>query len=170
MTRTLLLLLAVTALWCLAVFGSTLIDPDRTVRHFFKFVHIMALTLGFGAVLAVDTCGLAVLLRRRSPGFATRVAATVDPAIWIGYVAIVLSGLMLVPDLGSVPMWFKLVAALLAGLNGVLSRGAMRALLAVPRGTAYTDIPRALMLRVVAHASVSQAAWWAAAIIGYFWA
>jgi hypothetical protein len=167
--RTLLLLLAVTALWCLAVLGSTAIDPDRTVRHFFKFVHIMALVLGFGAVLAVDTCGIAVLLGRRSPAFATRVAATVDPAIWAGYVVITLSGLMLSPHLTSVPMWIKLVAALLAGWNGVLARGTMRALLATPRDATLAAVPRSLTVRVLGHAVLSQVAWWTAAIIGYFW-
>jgi hypothetical protein len=163
---TVLFLVLVTGLWCLAVFGSTSLDLGRPVRHVFRFVHVMALTLGFGSVLAVDVCGLAVLLRRRTPHFATRVAATVDPAIWAGYLLVVLSGAALRPDLDSVAIWCKLAAALAAGLNGVIAHGAMRALLAVPPQSSAGAVPRRLMARAALHAGVSQGAWWTAAVIG----
>jgi hypothetical protein len=167
--RTLALLCLVTAVWCTIVLASTHIEISKPVRHYAMFVHIMSLTAGFGGVIAVDVCALAVLARRRSPGFATRVAATVDPAIWGGYAGLMLSGLLLEPNLHSTAMWVKLVAALVAGLNGVLAHESMRRMLALPRGAGIGQVPRSLLVRVVGHATVSQGSWWTAVIIGYFW-
>ena len=166
--RTLFLLCAIAGLWCTVVLASTRVDLSQTVRHYVKFVHLMSLTVGFGAVIAVDVCALAVLLGKRSPGFATRVAATVDPAVWGGYLGLILSGLLLEPNLNSAAMWVKLVAALVAGLNGALARDAMHRMLALPRGATVRQVPRPLMSRVAAHAAVSQAAWWTATVIAYF--
>lgn len=167
--RTALLLLLVIAVWCGVVFISPQISLSDSAWHLVKFFHLASLALGFGAVLVVDFCALAALVGRHSPAFATRMAATIDPVIWAGYAGLVLSGLFLHPDLNSTPMWIKLVAVLVAGGNGVLARNGMRAMLALPAETKVADIPRRLLVRVSAQAAVSQAVWWTAAIIGYFW-
>ena len=88
-------------------------------------LHLLSLTLGFGAVLSTDRCALSGLVRRR--GFtlarAVRVAAVLDSPIWAGYLGLIVSGLLLRPDLGLAPMWVELGAALPVGLNGVDAQG-----------------------------------------------
>lgn len=168
--RTAAACVAVTAIWALAVFGSTQIKVGHDARHFAVFLHVVSLTFGFGSVLALDVCGLAALVRRR--GFtladAVRTAAIVDPLIWSGYLGLVLSGLLLRPDLHSGPMWVKLGAALAAGLNGINAHGVMTAMSFVPRTTRLADLPRPFAARAVTATAISQCAWWTAIVIGFF--
>jgi hypothetical protein len=161
---------AVTVLWALAVFGSTRIHVDRYVHHLAVVLHLLSLTFGFGSVLAVDLCGLAGLRRRRDFALAdaVRTAAVVDLLIWVGYLGLILSGLLLRPDLNSPLMWVKLGAALVAGLNGVNARRVMAAMSVLPRSARLADLPRPFACRAVAAALVSQAAWWTAILIGFF--
>lgn len=169
-TRALAACVAVTALWALAVFGSTRIKVGHDVHHVAVFLHVVSLTFGFGPVVALDVCGLAALLRRR--GFtladAVRTAAVVDPLIWAGYLGLILSGLLLRPDLHSPLMWVKLGAALAAGLNGINAHGVMTAMSFVPRATRLADLPRPFAVRALTATAISQGAWWTAIVIGFF--
>lgn len=166
--RSRIAMISLTVCWAAIILGSTAIQLTKFGHHVAVFAHVMSLVLGFGAVLAIDMCGLAAVFGRRSLVFAARVAATVDPMLWLGCLGLGLSGLFLEPKLGDVLLWVKLLAVLLAVLNGVNARTVMNAMVTVPEQTRLADLPRALMLRVLSAALVSQVAWWTALTIGYF--
>jgi hypothetical protein len=161
-------MIALTVCWGAIILATTAIHLTKYGHHVAVFAHVMSLVLGFGAVLAIDVCGLAAVLGRRSLVFAARVAATVDPMLWLGCLGLGLSGLFLEPKLGDVLLWVKLLAVLVAVLNGVNARVVMSAMVNVPEQTKLSDLPRAFMMRVLSAALISQVAWWTALTIGYF--
>jgi len=118
----------------------------------------------------VDVCALNGLLRRHdfTLADAIRAAAVVDPLIWLGYLGLILSGLLLHPDLSEPLMWVKLAAGFAAGINGINAKGVMNALSRLPRATRLTDLPRSFAVRAVLAAAFSQLAWWTAILIGFF--
>jgi hypothetical protein len=150
--------------------ASTRIDIGHGLHHAVMALHLISLTIGFGAVAAVDVCALNGLLRRHdfTLSDAARAGAVVDPLIWTGYFGLILSGLLLRPDLDEPLMWVKLAAGFVAGLNGINAKGVMRALFLLPRSTRLADLPRSFVVRAVAAAVVSQVAWWTAILIGFF--
>lgn len=123
------------------------------------FVHLGALILGFGSVLCVDWVAALFIVRKRT--FLEMVQAADNAAIpiWAGYAGLVLSGLLLEPNLHSRATAVKLTLVLVIGLNGVVALGVHRAL------------AREADLRWMALggsvASVSQLAWWGATIVGF---
>ena len=160
----------VTLLWTVALLASTRINLSHGLHHPVVALHLISLTVGFGAVLAVDVCALNGLLRRHdfTLADAIRAAAVVDPLIWTGYFGLILSGLLLRPDFGEPLMWVKLAAGFLAGLNGINAKSVMHPLAALPRSTRLADLPRSFAVRAIAAALISQLAWWTAILIGFF--
>jgi hypothetical protein len=160
----------ITALWALVLLASMRIDVGHGLHHVVVAVHLISLTVGFGAVLAVDVCALNGQLRRRdfTLADAIRAAAVMDPLIWIGYFGLMLSGLLLHPDLGEPLMWVKLGAGYVAGINGLNAKGMAGMLSGLPRSTRLGDLPRSFAVRAIAAALLSQVVWWTAILIGFF--
>ena len=160
----------ITLLWTLVLLASTRITISHGLHHPVVALHLISLTVGFGAVLAVDVCALSGLLRRHdfTLADAIRAAGVVDPLIWLGYFGLILSGLLLHPDFGEPLMWVKLGAGFVAGLNGINAKSVMYSLAGLPRATRLADLPRSFAVRAVAAALLSQLAWWTAIFIGFF--
>ena len=161
---------AVTLAWAVALIASQRITISHGFHHPVVALHLISLTVGFGAVLAVDVCALNGLLRRHdfTLADALKAAAVVDPLIWIGYSGLIVSGLLLHPDLGEPLMWVKLAAGFAAGINGINAHAVMKALADLPRATRLSDLPRPFAVRAVGAATLSQIAWWTAILIGFF--
>jgi hypothetical protein len=161
---------AVTLLWAVVLAASQRFTISHGLHHPVVALHLISLTVGFGAVLAVDVCALNGLLRRHdfTLADALKAAAVVDPLIWIGYAGLILSGLFLHPDLSEPLMWVKLAAGFAAGINGLNANSVMRALSELPRSTRLADLPRPFAARAVSAATFSQIAWWTAILIGFF--
>jgi hypothetical protein len=161
---------AVTLLWAVVLVASQRFTVSHGLHHPVVALHLISLTVGFGAVLAVDVCALNGLLRRHdfTLADALKAAAVVDPLIWIGYAGLILSGLFLHPDLSEPLMWVKLAAGFAAGINGLNANSVMRALSELPRSTRLADLPRPFAARAVSAATFSQIAWWTAILIGFF--
>lgn len=142
---------------CLWIAGHA--HPSHTTHEIALFFHLGALVLGFGAVLVVDWVALLWTLGRRTTEEMLRAADNSLVPIWAGYSALVLSGLLLEPDLGSSMTRFKLALVLVIGLNGVVALWLHRALHRGPN----------LRLMVVGGccALLSQAGWWGAIVIGH---
>lgn len=123
------------------------------------FVHLGALILGFGGVLCVDWVAALFIVRKRTFLDMVRAADNAAVPIWAGYAGLVLSGLLLEPDLHSRATAVKLILVLVIGLNGVVALGVHRAL------------AREADLRWMALggsvAIVSQLGWWGATIVGF---
>lgn len=160
----------VTLLWAVVLLASTQITISHGLHHPVVALHLISLTAGFGAVLAVDVCALNGLLWRHdfTLADAIRAAAVMDPLIWLGYFGLIISGLLLRPDFSEPLMWVKLGAGFVAGLNGINAKDVMNSLAELPRGTRLADLPRSFAARAVAAALLSQVAWWTAILIGFF--
>lgn len=135
------------------------VHPAPLVHDLALFVHLGALVLGFGGVLSVDWVAALYLLRRRSLVEMVRAADNAAVPIWAGYAGLVLSGVLLEPELDSPVVVVKLALVLVIGLNGVVALGVHRALV------------READLRWMAlggsAAVISQLGWWGATIIGF---
>jgi hypothetical protein len=128
-------------------------------------VHLAALVLGFGAVLAVDWHGALWLLRRLPLEELLAVTGRLTAAIWVGLGALVATGALLSPDLGSPAARIKLTLVAVAAANGVHASRVHAALSrAARRGGA---VPTRLLVRGLVTGGVSQAAWWGATVIGF---
>lgn len=146
-----------------AVWAAAHVHPPPTLRLGALFVHLAALVVGFGAVLAVDWFALLWLLGRRSLAELTNVAAAVHLPIWLGLVGLVLSGALCRPDISETLTRIKLGLVLLVTLNGLYTY-TLSARLARIGGS---PVPPRLLLNAVIAATLSQLGWWGATLIGF---
>ncbi|MCA1677009.1 MAG: hypothetical protein LC799_34135, partial [Actinobacteria bacterium] len=146
-----------------AVWAATHLHADPVLLTGALFVHLIALIISFGAVLAVDWFALLWLLGRQSLVDLSKVSAAAHLPIWLGLLGLVLSGALLRPDLSQPLTWLKLVLVLLVTLNGLHAYAIGERLAQFQAGT----VPRWLLRRAVGAASVSQLGWWGATVIGF---
>lgn len=142
---------------CLWIAGHA--HPSHTTHEVALFLHLASLVLGFGAVLVIDWVALLWTLGRRSTTEMLRAADNSLAPIWAGYAGLVLSGLLLEPDLASPVTRMKLALVLAIGLNGVVALWLHRAL--------QQGANLRLMLLGGMCATVSQLAWWGSLLIGH---
>lgn len=136
------------------------LHADPALHTVARFAHLAGLVVGFGAVLTVDWLGLRWLLGHRAFRDVLQLAQTAAAPIWAGLATLVVSGLVLHPDLASWPTRVKLGIALVIGLNGLYAHHL------TPR-LAGQEVPRSLLIRAALCGAVSQAGWWSATIIGF---
>jgi hypothetical protein len=154
--------------WGVAVFAATRVQPSLQVHRIALFAHLLSLVVGLGAIVVVDTYGAACLLNRRSPVTVAQLAGALDPLIWGGLAGLMISGALLHPSMASGLTLAKLAAVLAAGLNGINAYGLRTVVAAMPVTTTLWQLPRPLLLRLLATTAISQTAWWCAVLIG-FW-
>ena len=133
--------------------------PSPLTHEVALFGHLACLVVGFGAVLTVDWVAALWVLRRRTLSDILTSAGNVHVPIWTGYAGLVLTGLLLEPDLSSRPTQLKLALVLLIGWNGLLATWL--------RGRLDRGLSPAMLTLSCACAGVSQAAWWGALAIGH---
>jgi hypothetical protein len=133
------------------------------LRQVALFAHLAALVLGFGAVLTLDRVGLMWMLRRQTLTTLARVAQVVHTPIWLGLAGLTLSGVLLAPNTGAPLTVVKLLAVLVVALNGLAAAKVQERLLARDGATPS----RRLLATSVLIASISQAGWWTATIVGF---
>ena len=150
---------AIAAGMAAGLWTTTHVQADPLLHEVALFVHLGCLVVGFGAVIAVDWMALLWVLGRRSLTEVLGIAGCVHVPIWIGYSGLVLSGVLLSPDLTSTLTQIKLALVLVIGLNGVVATALQRQLGGRHGGR--------LILVSAACASLSQVAWWSAAVIGF---
>lgn len=126
------------------------------------FGHLVALLVGFGAVLTVEWFGLLWLLGRRPLAAVVQTANGAHLLIWLGLAGLALTGVVLAPPQLSPLTLVKLAAVLVVGLNGIQVPRVQRRL--VECGPV---VPRPLLLRAGLTALVSQVGWWTATVIGF---
>ena len=142
------------------VWVCSVAHPLPVVHEVALFVHLAALLVGFGAVLSVDWVAALFILGKRNFHEMLRAADNAAVPVWAGYAGLVLSGLLLEPDLTSPVTIVKLVLVLVIGLNGVVALGLHRAL-----GRGGADL-RWMALGGMC-ATVSQLGWWGATLVGF---
>jgi hypothetical protein len=158
-----LLATAVVAGWIGMMLAVPHVPSTTGIRPFALFVHLAALVLGMGAVLSLDWFGLMWMLGRQDLLALVRAAQVAHTPIWLGLAGLSVSGVLLAPDTSAPLTMVKLVAVLVVALNGLSAATVQRRLLALGGGKP----PRRLLLTAVLVATVSQAGWWTATLVGF---
>lgn len=151
--------LALAALGGAAVWTAGHIRPDGTLHDIALFLHLASLVLGLGAVLSVDWVALRWLAGVVALSDVLAQAANVHVLIWAGFGGLVVSGMMLEPDVTSALTWTKLSLVLLIGWNGLFAMWLHARL--------SEDARRHRLGLSAATATVSQVGWWGAMVIGF---
>ncbi|MFJ5774352.1 hypothetical protein [Streptomyces sp. NPDC093094] len=128
-----------------------------------RFLHLASLVVGLGAVLAVDWFAALWLLGRRRLADILDTACTLQVPIWLGLFGLVATGSFLHPDLTSALTQIKLGLVLAITLNGLYAHRLGEQLSLYRTRT----VPRGLLVRSGAAATVSQLGWWGAGLIGF---
>lgn len=149
--------------WAWAVFVASHLDLPLSIRKPALFVHLVALVVGFGAVLITDLFGLLWLLKRKSLTDVLGVLDVLHLVIWAGLEVLVISGMLLAPDISSTRVQVKMVLVLVAALNGLWASRLSSEL----RLTGVGVVPRPLMVRIFVAAMISQTAWWGSTLVGF---
>ncbi|MFE1308099.1 hypothetical protein [Streptomyces sp. NPDC058755] len=142
---------------------SAHLHVDAALHTVALFAHLASLVLGFGAVLVADYWALLWLTGRCTLHDALTSTARLHVPIWTGLAGLVVSGVMLQPDLGSAPTRIKLGLVLALTLNG-FQAGLLNRRMTQRNTTALTT---RLLARAATTALVSQACWWGAVLIGF---
>ena len=151
--------LGLTGLGAGAVWAAGHLAPDAALHDAALFVHLACLVVGFGAVLSVDWVAMTWVAGRCQLRDVLRHAGNVHVPIWGGFGGLVLSGVLLEPDLTTPLTQAKLGLVLLIGWNGLFVMW-LHAQLRENRGTFRFGVS-------VVAASLSQLGWWGAMVIGF---
>jgi hypothetical protein len=148
--------------WGAVVWLAPLVNVSPALHRLALFGHLTALVVGFGAVLTIDWFGLLLITGRRSLAVALHTARGAQALVWLGLIGLLITGVLLEPDIASQTVMVKLLAVLVVALNGVYLDGLTH------RVPAQTDsLPRSMYVRIGASLLISQIGWWTATVIGY---
>lgn len=153
--------------WFLVVMVASLSQPPWPIRRGALFLHLAGLVAGFGAVLVADVHGVLWLVGRRRLTDLLRITSALQPLIWGGLTALVLSGLLLHPNISLPRTKIKLVLVLIAIINGMWAHELTKRLEAQPVDAGAAHVNQGLLLKVMCSAAISQGAWWGATLIGF---
>ncbi|MGW8554926.1 hypothetical protein [Streptomyces tubercidicus] len=148
-----------------ACWTASHVHADPPLQAAARFLHLAALVVGLGAVLAVDWLALLWLLGRRRLSDALQTACALHTPIWLGLGGLVLSGLFLRPDLSSPLTLVKLGLVLAVMLNGLYAHWLGQRLRHVQERPGR--VPRRLLVQTGIAAAISQGGWWGASVIGF---
>lgn len=153
----------VTVLWATVIWFAPYFALDGALRRLVLFGHLASVVVGFGAVLTVDWFGLLWLVRRRSMLTVVQTAHGAHTLIWIGLCGLMVTGMLLSPDLSAPLTAVKLAAVLGVGLNGLQVVRVQRRMATLGDRRPTADLLRQGAVTV----AVSQTCWWTAMAIGY---
>ncbi|MEV6052038.1 hypothetical protein [Streptomyces sp. NPDC052107] len=139
------------------------LHTDHALHTAALFVHLASLVLGFGAVLVADYHGLLWISGRCSLRDTLDSTARLHAPIWTGLAGLIVSGVILHPDLTSPLTRTKLALVLILTLNG-LQAGLLNRRMAQH---ASTPVPPRFLAWGATTALVSQVCWWGAVVIGF---
>ena len=139
------------------------VHADPALQTVARFLHLAALVVGLGSVLAVDWFALTWMLGRRRLSEVLHTACALQVPIWLGLAGLVVTGLFLRPNLASPLTLLKLGLVLAITLNGLYAHWLGQRL----RQCADVRVPRHLLLLSAMAATVSQLGWWGASLIGF---
>ncbi|MEV8015985.1 hypothetical protein AB0O76_06505 [Streptomyces sp. NPDC086554] len=157
------------AVMAAACWTASHVHADPPLLAAARFLHLAALVVGLGAVLAVDWFALLWLLGRRRLSDVLQTACALHTPIWLGLGGLVLSGLFLRPDLASPLTLIKLGLVLAVMLNGLYAQwiGQRLGRLQEQPESEAGSVPRRLLMQTGIAASISQIGWWGASVIGF---
>ncbi|MFG3345964.1 hypothetical protein ACGF1Z_12990 [Streptomyces sp. NPDC048018] len=140
------------------------VHADVTLQTTARFLHVASMVAGLGSVLAVDWFAVLWLTGRRPLAGVLDTACALQTPIWAGLGGLTVSGLFLRPDLHSPLTLVKLGLVLAVTVNGLYAHRLGQLL---GRYREDGGVPRRLLVRSGAAATVSQVGWWGATVIGF---
>ncbi|MFF0434038.1 hypothetical protein ACFYU9_17645 [Streptomyces sp. NPDC004327] len=140
------------------------VHADITLQTVARFLHVASLVAGLGSVLAVDWFAVLWLTGRRPLAAVLDTASALQTPIWAGLGGLTVTGLFLRPDLDSPLTLVKLGLVLAVTVNGLYAHRLGQLL---ERVRDRAEVPRRLLVRSGLAATVSQAGWWGATVIGF---
>ncbi len=152
--------------WLLSLWIGTSVVPPEWLHAPALFGHLAAVIVGLGSAVLLEMSGLLWTLRRAHLEDVRRVEHTVTGLAWLGIAGLLATGAFLQPDLGQPLTAVKMVAVLVAALNGVGMTRLTDELERLPGRVRFSALPRELRAWSVWTAAVSQIAWWTAVLIG----
>ncbi|TJZ42876.1 hypothetical protein FCH28_33900 [Streptomyces piniterrae] len=152
-----------TAALMAACWAAAHLHADPPLQTAARFLHLVALIVGLGAVLAVDWFGVLWMLGRRRLTDVLQTACTLQVPIWAGLAGLVVTGSFLGPNLAAPLTLFKLGLVLAITLNGLYAHWLGQRL----HQHKATEVPRRLRIQAGAATAISQLGWWGASVVGY---
>lgn len=153
------------AMYVSLAFGATL-RPPEWLHYGALFAHLASVIVGLGAAVLLELQGLLWARGRAALSDLRRTERAVTPLAWLGIAGLLASGAFLEPDLADPLTALKMLAVLVAAMNGVAMTRLTRELERLPGTVAFPRLPRRFQLWCIWSALISQAAWWTAVIIG----
>ncbi|WP_347977265.1 hypothetical protein [Microbacterium sp. ProA8] len=150
----------------LSLWIGTTVVPPAWLHTPALFGHLASVIAGLGAAVLLELSGLLWMLRRAALDDLRRVEGLVSTLAWLGIAGLLATGAFLQPDLGQPLTAIKMVAVLIAAMNGVGMTRLTDELARLPGGVRFSALPRRLQAWCVWSAVVSQSAWWTAVLIG----
>ena len=152
--------------WLVSLWIGTSVVPPEWLHAPALFGHLASVIVGLGSAVLLEMSGLLWTIRRADLDDLRRVERTVSGLAWLGIAGLLATGAFLQPDLGQPLTAIKMIAVLIAAMNGVGMTRLTDELARLPGRVRYAALPRRLQLWCVWSAVVSQSAWWTAVLIG----
>jgi hypothetical protein len=152
--------------WLLSIWIGTSVVPREWLHAPALFGHLASVIVGLGAAVLLEMSGLLWMLRRTSLENLRRTEPPVTALAWLGIAGLLATGAFLQPDLSHPLTAIKLIAVLVAAMNGVAMTRLTDQLDRLPGRVRFSALPGRLRLWCIWSAVVSQTAWWTAVLIG----
>ncbi|WP_374976145.1 hypothetical protein ACEYYH_20580 [Microbacterium trichothecenolyticum] len=152
--------------WLLSIWIGTSVVPNEWLHAPALFGHLASVIVGLGAAVLLEMSGLLWMLRRTSLDDLRRTEPPVTALAWLGIAGLFATGAFLQPDLSQPLTAIKMIAVLVAAMNGVAMTRLTDQLDRLPGRVRFSALPATLRLWCVWSAVVSQSAWWTAVLIG----
>ncbi|MDQ3076797.1 MAG: hypothetical protein M3Q63_01975 [bacterium] len=130
------------------------------------FIHIVSFITAFGAVIGIDFAGTLWMLKKIPLKTVSTIASVTQKLIWIGWIGLVLSGIVLIYHKGFIDelTWIKLFFVAMLGLNGIFLHFIKKSTDALGD---VNELPAKIIFRTALASTISQLGWWGAITIGF---
>ncbi|MGB4136257.1 MAG: hypothetical protein WA971_06825 [Microbacterium sp.] len=150
----------------LSLWIGTSVVPAPWMHHPMLFLHLASVIAGLGAAVMLDVKALRWVAGRIRVSDLWLFERSVTPIAWAGITGLLFSGAFLHPDLNAPLTALKMVAVLIAALNGVALGRLTDDLRRMRPDTPFSSVPLRVKLWCLGSGMTSQAAWWTAVVIG----
>ena len=130
------------------------------------FIHLFSLIVAYGSVLFVDFYGLLWVMGKKTKSQMLQVSRTAQILIWSGLAGLIVSGILLHPNLHKPLTQLKMLFVLIIICNGLNLHFVQKAMKS-EKVEAYWQLPKKLIIWSAASITLSQLAWLGATIIGF---
>ncbi|MGF3056350.1 hypothetical protein [Microbacterium sp. YY-01] len=150
----------------LSIWLGSVLRLDDWVRYPALFGHLAALVAGLGAAVLLESVALLWTIGRAEVADIWFIERIATPLAWLGISGLMATGAFLQANFASPLTVIKMLAVLIAALNGVAMTRMTAQLHRLPGTIRFRRVPWRLRFWCVTSALISQGAWWTAVVIG----